>query len=126
MHSFYDPSPAQTSEAAGHVIINPIDFDEVSDVNIYRIRLRIVNFPKSWDMVNFLANRSRDSNSANATQKIKRLVNRKLTHRAQNLLYSHKAIRKLKSDGEIKIRVPIYDWGETKWRSKHIATREIC
>ena len=36
-----------------------------------------------------------------------------------------KEIKKLKSDGEITIRVPIVDWGEVELRWKYIAMQEI-
>ena len=76
--ALYDASiPARTFEAAGQAILNPIDLDEVIDVNIANSTgdLKFTLIDRYGE---FIANKSKDVNRVSRIKKIniKRSINR--------------------------------------------------
>ena len=100
--ALYDASvSAQTSETVD-AEISPVDFEEVVDVSVTKLlgADSYSNMPGFWILAEIFQRAIR----VNLLKKIKRSDNRKLTLRCRIYIVFAKAIKKLKSAGEITIR----------------------
>ena len=71
----------------------------------------------------FMRGRQKDVNKVNLLKKNKKIDPSKTHFTVQNLIFSKKAIRKLKGEGAYKIKSESVDRGEIKFRSKYTATQ---
>ena len=111
---------ASTPETIPDTIINPIDFEEIADVDVAKA---IGANPHSHipGFEEFIRNSPKVANMLNVLEKIKK-VGKSQTHvKVRNLLYLQKDIKKLKSSVWITIRLHIAEWGGSE-----MSTEERC
>ena len=81
--SLYDSSSsAKTFETIGESIINPIDFEEVADVNLTK-ELEAHSYSRLPDFVGFSRNSPNSSNRADSMEKIRTSAYRKTMLRCE-------------------------------------------
>ena len=107
-----ESASAQNSGTFGETVINPIDFEEITDVNIDKV----LGADSYSHMPGFAGSDRKSPKDLNRDNLLKKYMSayQKNNFKALGLLYFQKSINQLKSDGEIAIRFPIAEWAESE------------